>query len=234
MINVPEPAQQLFASGKDWGDHPGGWSKTIGGSTSACVGQPAFARRMRTRRPRTAPRLSNENPALGSDEASASFGKLSRTVKSCCWPSWSPSRTQSGRSTVELEDSFSQNCQSRETLDSRAYASAVAKYANPILNISSLSSPQVARREQGLSDAMMLNCQETGSCRSEAEDRNSSLSASAAEERPRTRPRNQSSSKKKATRSSTTSANAFAFLAQRRASWSWRGICPAALIMIRV
>ena len=42
----------------------------------------------------------------------------------------------------------------------------------------------------------MLDCQETGSCMSEAEERNSSLSASAAEERPR--PRNQSSSKKTA------------------------------------
>ena len=64
---------------------------------------------------------------------------------------------------------------------------------------------------------------------SDAEDRNSSLSASAAEERPR--PRNQSSSKK----------NAYAFkynIGQRLrlcgASWSWRGICQAALIMIRV
>ena len=103
---------------------------------------------------------------------------------------------QSGRSTVELEDRFSQNCQSTETLDSRTYASVVAKNANPILNVSSLSSPKVARSQQGLSDAMMLNCQETGSCMSETEHRNSSLSALAAEERPR--PRNQSSSKKNA------------------------------------
>ena len=72
---------------------------------------------------------------------------------------------------------FSQNCQSTETLDSRTYASVVAKNANPILNISSLSSPKVARSQQGLSDAMMLNCQETGSCMSETEHRNSSLSA---------------------------------------------------------
>ena len=67
---------------------------------------------------------------------------------------------QSGRSTVELEDRFSQNCQSTETLDSRTYASVVAKNANPILNISSLSSLKVARSQQGLSDAMLLNCQE--------------------------------------------------------------------------
>ena len=85
-------SQQLFASRKDWGDHPGGWSKTTGGSTSACVGQPAFVRRMRTRRPRTAPHLSNENPTLGSDEASVVWKTFSHG-KSCCWPSGSPSRT---------------------------------------------------------------------------------------------------------------------------------------------
>ena len=52
------------------------------------------------------------------------------------------------------------------------------------------------RSQQGLSDDMMSTfCQKTGSCMSEAEDRNSSLSAFA-EERPR--PRNQSSSKKNA------------------------------------
>ena len=55
---------------------------------------------------------------------------------------------QSGRSTVELEDSLSQNCQSTETLDSRTYASVLAKNANPILNISSLPSPKVARSQQ--------------------------------------------------------------------------------------
>ena len=77
----PNRSQQLFASGKDWGDHPGGWSKTTGGSTSVCVGQPAFVRRMRTRRPRTAPRLSNENPTLGSDEASVVWKTFSHGKK---------------------------------------------------------------------------------------------------------------------------------------------------------
>ena len=40
--------------------------------------------------------------------------------------------------------------------------------------------------------------------------------------------------RKTPTHSSTTSANVFVFVGQRRAWWSWRGICQAALIMIRV
>ena len=81
LINVPEPVAAAFRLGEGLGDHPGGWSKATEGSTSACVGQPAFVRRMRTRRPRTAPRLSNENPTLGSDEASVVWKTFSHGKK---------------------------------------------------------------------------------------------------------------------------------------------------------